>query len=62
MKPTVILRLTTSQRMALTDVLLSYIRLSDQPQEFLDVVNDITTTAGDLLRLVLSSSVEEQRT
>lgn len=62
MTPSVILRLTTSQRMALTDVLLSYIQLRDQPQEFLDVVNDITTTTGDLLRLVTSSGKEIQRT
>ena len=60
MTPTVSLRLTNSQRMALTDVLLSYIQLTDQPQEFLDVAKDITTTTGDLLRLVTSSGKEAQ--
>lgn len=46
------LTLTRSQQMALIDVLICYVRLPDQPQEFLNVSEDITTTSGELLRLV----------
>lgn len=37
--------------MALVDILIAYIR-SDDVQQFVDVANDITTTPGELLRLV----------
>lgn len=48
----ILLRLTRSQQMALIDVLIAYIRLPDEPQEFVDVVEDVTTSAGQLLHLI----------
>lgn len=54
---TIVLRLTRSQQMALLDVLIAYVRDTDLPQEFLDVSADVTTTTGELLRLV--SSLDE---
>lgn len=47
----VVVRLTRSQQMALVDILVAYMR-SDEVQEFVDVVNNVTTTPGDLLRIV----------
>jgi hypothetical protein len=38
--------------MALLDILLVYVRLPDEPQEFVDVVHDVTTTTGELLQLI----------
>ena len=49
---TLYLAVTNSQRMALTDILLAYSMLRDQPQEFVDVVEDRTTTVGELIRLM----------
>jgi hypothetical protein len=49
---TIVLRLTRSQQMALVDILIAYCRLKDEPQEFVDVVKDCTTTTGELLALV----------
>jgi isopropylmalate/homocitrate/citramalate synthase len=51
MSVNVVLRLTRSQQMALVDILIAYIR-SDDVQEFIDVANDVTTTPGELLRIV----------
>jgi hypothetical protein len=51
MSVNVVLRLTRSQQMALVDILISYIR-SDDVQEFIDVTNEVTTTTGELLRLI----------
>ena len=51
MSVTVVLRLTRSQQMALVDILIAYMR-SDDVQEFVDVAADVTTTPGELLRLV----------
>lgn len=44
-------KLTESQRMALVDILIVYIRL-DEPQEFVDVVRNVTTKTGELLKLM----------
>jgi len=38
--------------MALIDVLLTYMRLKDEPQEFLNVSEDVVTTTSDLLTFV----------
>jgi len=51
MSVNVVLRLTRSQQMALVDILIAYVR-SDDVQEFVDVANDVTTTTGELLRLI----------
>jgi hypothetical protein len=48
----ILIRLTRSQQMALIDVLITYIRLADEPQEFVDVVEDVTTGTGQLLHLI----------
>lgn len=37
--------------MALVDILIAYVR-SDDVQQFVDVANDVTTTTGELLRLI----------
>jgi hypothetical protein len=37
--------------MALVDILVAYMR-TDEAQEFVDVIEDVTTTPGDLLRIV----------
>ena len=58
MERQVMLRLTRSQQMALIDVLICYVRLHDQPQEFLDVSKDHTTTSGELLRLVSEAGTQ----
>ena len=48
----IVLRATRSQQMALIDVLLTYMRLKDEPQEFLNVSEDVVTTTSDLLTFV----------
>lgn len=48
----ILLRLTRSQQMALIDLLIAYIRLPDEPQEFVDVAEDVTTGTGQLLHLI----------
>jgi hypothetical protein len=48
----IVLRLTRSQQMALVEILVAYIRMKDQVHEFVDVINDRTTTTGQLLGLV----------
>lgn len=58
MERQIVLRLTRSQQMALIDVLIGYVRLNDQPQEFLDVSHDVTTTSGELLRLVSEAGTQ----
>lgn len=50
--PIIIFRLTRAQQMALANIVLNYSMMNDQPQEFIDVLNDHTTTTGELLRLV----------
>lgn len=47
----VVVRMTRSQQMALVDILVAYLRSGDV-QEFVDVLNDVTTTTGDLLQLL----------
>jgi hypothetical protein len=54
------LRLTRSQQMALLDILIVYVQLSEEPQEFVDVVRNVTTTTGELLHL-LGNAVAEGR-
>jgi hypothetical protein len=54
------LRLTRSQQMALLDILLVYVRLPDEPQEFVDVLRDVTTTTGELLQLIGNAIAEKQ--
>jgi hypothetical protein len=49
----VVLRLTRSQHMALSSILVQYALLKDQPQEFVDVAEDRTTTVGELLSAVI---------
>lgn len=55
----VVLRLTRSQQMALLDILVAYCRLPDQSQEFVDVIEDVTTTTGELLTVVADLSEVE---
>lgn len=57
-----LLRLTRSQQMALIDVLIAYVRLADQPQEFVDVANNVTTTTGELLRLACAELQPDAQT
>lgn len=52
--------ITRSQQMALIDILMIYIRQTDEPQEFLDVSTNATTTTGELLRLVSSVSASHE--
>jgi hypothetical protein len=49
----VVLRLTRSQQMALTEIVLAYSRL-EEPQEFVDCSSPdcVTTTTGELLTLL----------
>jgi hypothetical protein len=56
MHPGVALFLSRSQQMALIDIVLSYARIANQPQEFVDctTAEAVTTTTGDLLTLVSS--------
>lgn len=58
MSVNVILRLTRSQQIALVDILIAYMR-SDDVQEFVDISSEITTTPGELLRLVGEQRVLE---
>jgi hypothetical protein len=58
----VIIRLNRSQQIALVNILVHYILLKDQPQNFVDVVNDVTTTTGELLTLVTYMSEVEMPT
>lgn len=51
----VVVKLTRSQQMALVDILVAYMR-TDEPQEFVDVTTDTTTTPGDLVRLIGDTS------
>lgn len=55
----ILLRLSRSQHMALLDVLISYIQLADQPQEFVDcsLPSTPTTRTGELLHLVADAVV-----
>ena len=48
------LTLTRSQQMALIDILMAYLRLEDQPQEFINCSSseEIVTTTGELLSLI----------
>lgn len=48
----VMLILTRSQQMALTEILATYMR-TDEVQSFIDVLNDTETTTPELLRLVM---------
>jgi hypothetical protein len=59
---TILLRLTRSQQMALVDVLIAYIRLGDQPQEFDDVLREVTTGTGELLHLIAQAGHPEVQT
>jgi hypothetical protein len=58
MEKTVTLRLTRSQQMALVDVLIAYVRNLELPQIFIDQADDVTTTSGELLRLVSGADSE----
>jgi hypothetical protein len=49
-------RLTRSQQMALVSILVHYAQLQDEPQNFVDVGNDVTTTTGELLTLIARPS------
>jgi len=57
-RPRYVVRLTLSQRMALADIIALHMTALDEPQEFIDVSSDVTTTSGELLRLVLESESE----
>ncbi len=48
----IMLRLSRSQQMALADILMTYMRLENQPQNFIDCSTGTTTTTGELLTLV----------
>lgn len=52
MSVNLVVRMTRSQQMALVDILVAYMRIDDEPQEFVDVSTDTTTTPGELLRLI----------
>jgi hypothetical protein len=52
--PIIVLRLTRGQQMALTSILSSYMVLADQPQDFVDVLEDRTTTTAELFDLVMN--------
>ena len=52
-KAKIVLRITRSQQMALTDILSRYMQLQDEVQEFIDCGEDVTTTTGELLTLVM---------
>jgi hypothetical protein len=52
MKTNIVIRLSRSQQMALADILVHYALLKDEPQSFVDLVEDHITTTGELLTLV----------
>jgi hypothetical protein len=58
--PVIVFRFTRGQQMALANIVLNYAMMKDQPQEFVDVVNDQTTTTAELLRLVTDPREWEQ--
>lgn len=60
MKITAVLRITRSQQMSLINILVAYAR-SDEPQSFIDVVNEVETTTGELLMLVSDVSQLEMQ-
>ena len=58
----ILVRLTRSQQMALLDVLITYVRLADEPQDFVDVLRDVTTGTGELLHLIAQAGMPEVQT
>lgn len=57
MIPVFEIHLTNSQRMALLDILTVYSLLQHQPQTFVDVVGQTTTTTGGLVQLLMAAEV-----
>lgn len=49
------MKLTDSQVMALRDIVARYMRLEDEPQEFVDVAKDVTTTTPGLLTALMEA-------
>lgn len=59
-----ILNLSRSQQMALTSILVTYMQLADEPQEFHDCSTNDTpvTTTPDLLHLLMNVAISEAAT
>ena len=53
-----VLRLTRSQQMALSSILLAYCSDVSECHEFVDVIADVTTTSAELLALVIDCTRE----
>jgi hypothetical protein len=61
MKDCLVLQLTRTQQMALTNILIDYIRTPESTEEFIDCSTDPTTvtTPGQLLSLVATAQPQE---
>ena len=60
MSTKIVIRLTRSQQMALANILVHYALLKDQPQNFVDLAEDVVTTTGELLTLFTDLREVEQ--
>jgi hypothetical protein len=49
-----LIEISDTQRHALIDIILVYIRLKDEPQIFVDVVRDLEATAPELLNMLIN--------
>ena len=53
MQAKVVVRMTRSQQFALAGIIIDHARNKDSVQEWVDIIDDTTTTTGELLTLIL---------